>query len=562
MIAAYLVDIIILLLAAVIAVPLFQAAKLGAVPGFLIAGVIVGPAGLGLIDNVSEIGHLAEIGVVLLLFVIGIELKPSRLWLMRRLVFGLGSLQVVLTGILLAGISHLLLDLPLRAAILVGPALALSSTAFVVQLLTQQKALTSLYGRTSISVLLMQDLAVVPLLALVPLLTMPEMSVGEDIGLALAESMLILGVVVVVGRYLLHPILYRVALSGDPEVFTASAVLIVLGTALATEYAGLSMAMGAFVAGLLISDSFYRHQVLAEIHPFRGLLLGLFFMAMGMSLNLGLLVSNPLFSLAMAAVLMGLKAAVLFPITLLFKVNKKTALAVAVLLAQSGEFALVLFSLAHKSALLSDAVFQQLLLTVLLSMIATPFMAKYAWHLAAKKREAGALHSEVKLDEAPIVLAGFGRVGHRIGEILTQAGKPFVALDSNASIVEKERAKGHRVFYGDALKPELFKNACADNAEAIIITLNDANATEDLLVSLRKMFPDVNIYARGQCLDDSLKLRQLGATGVVSENLEASMELARKALASTGYDEEELHTILANFRKAYNAKIEQASRKE
>jgi monovalent cation:proton antiporter-2 (CPA2) family protein len=562
MIVAYLVDIIILLLAAVIAVPLFQAARLGAVPGFLIAGVIVGPSGLGLIDNVSEIGHLAEIGVVLLLFVIGIELKPSRLWLMRRLVFGLGSLQVVLTGTLLAGISYLLLDLSLRAAILVGPALALSSTAFVLQILTEQRLLNTHYGRPSLSVLLMQDLAVVPLLALVPLLAMPELSIGEDIGLALIESLLILGLVVVVGRYLLHPVLYRVALSGSPEVFTASAVLIVLGTALATERAGLSMAMGAFVAGLLISDSFYRHQVLAEIQPFRGLLLGLFFMTMGMSFNLGLLIDNPLYSLAMVAVLMGLKAAVLFPITLLFGIKRKIGLAMALLLAQSGEFALVLFSLAHKSELFSDEVFQQLLLAVLLSMIATPLLAQFAWRLVGKKHEPDAGEFEEQPDEAPIVLAGFGRVGHRIGDILTLAGKPFVALDSDVTIVENERAKGHRVFYGDALKPELFRNACADNAEVIIITLNEAEATEELLVSLRKMYPDVPIYARGHSLDDCLKLRRLGATAVVSENFEASMELARKALISTGYEDKTLHAILANFRQTYNAKIARESSKE
>ena len=238
-------------MAAVVAVPFSQAARLGAVPGFLIAGVIVGPSGLALIDNITEIGHLAEIGVVLLLFVIGIEFKPSRLWKMKRLVFGLGTLQVIIAGALLGTVAYVIFDVSLRAAILIGPALALSSTAFVLQLLTEQKLLITKYGQTSVAVLLLQDLAVVPLLILVPLLAMPELSIGEDIGLALAESLLILGVLVLLGRYFLHPLLHRVALSGNPEVFTASAVLIVLGTALATEHAGLSMAMGAFLAGLL-----------------------------------------------------------------------------------------------------------------------------------------------------------------------------------------------------------------------------------------------------------------------------------------------------------------------
>lgn len=288
MISAYLLDIIILLIAAVIAVPLSQTARLGALPGFLFAGVIVGPSGLGLISNINEIGNLAEIGVVLLLFVIGIEFKPSRLWKMKRLVFGLGTLQVTLTGACIGISAFLFFDLSLQAAILVGFALALSSTAFVLQLLSEQRLLTSIYGRASISVLLLQDLAVVPLLILVSLMAMPELSIGQDIGLALVESLLILSLVILFGRYLLHPLLHRVALSDNPEIFTTSAVLIVLGMAYVTEHAGLSMAMGAFLAGLLISDSFYRHQVLAEIHPFRGLFLGLFFMSMGMSLNLDL----------------------------------------------------------------------------------------------------------------------------------------------------------------------------------------------------------------------------------------------------------------------------------
>lgn len=245
----YLTDIIILLVAAVIAVPFARALGLGAVPGFLIAGLVVGPSALGLIDNVSEIRHLAEFGIVLLLFVIGIELRPSRLWLMRRTVFGLGTLQVVVTGVLITGIVYFVLALPLRAAILVGPALALSSTAFVLQLLTEQKLLTSPYGRASFGVLLAQDLAVVFLLALTSLLAMPDLTIGEDIALALIEALAILTIVFIGRRYFLQPVLHRVARSGSPEVFTASAVLLVLGTAVVTERIGLSMSMGAFLPG-------------------------------------------------------------------------------------------------------------------------------------------------------------------------------------------------------------------------------------------------------------------------------------------------------------------------
>ncbi len=546
-------------MAAVVAVPFSQAAKLGAVPGFLIAGVIVGPSGLGIISNISEIGNLAEIGVVLLLFVIGIELKPSRLWKMRRLVFGLGTLQVTLTGVLLAALAYFFFDISLRAVILVGPALALSSTAFVLQLLTEQKLLGSQYGQTSIAVLLLQDLAVVPLLILVPLLAMPEMSIGEDIGLALAEALLILGVLVLLGRYFLHPLLHRVALSGNPEVFTASAVLIVLGTALATEHAGLSMAMGAFLAGLLISDSFYRHQVLAEIQPFRGLFLGLFFMSMGMSFNLGLLFENPLPSLGLAGLLIIIKVIVLFPITYWFGLKEKNGVAVSLVLAQSGEFALVLFSLAFQSNILTEELFQQLLLIVLLSMLATPVLANYAKCLISNQCSIKGKSTEVPV-EAPIVVAGFGRVGHRIGEILSLAGEPFVALDSNALIVETERAKGHPVFYGDVRKAELLEAAGARNARIIIVTLNDPDATEQVVTALRKTHPEIEIYVRGQSLDQCHKLRQLGASAAVSENVEASLELVRLVLKNIGFNKEKRKAIIGDFRRAYYAQIDDEDR--
>jgi len=556
MISSYLLDLIILLAAAVIAVPAFQALKLGAVPGFLIAGVLVGPAGLSLISNIHEIGYLAEIGVVLLLFVIGVELKPARLWLMRRSVFGLGSLQVILTGSLLSAVTYFTFDLPLRVAILVGPSLALSSTAFVLQLLTEQKSLASTYGRTSFAVLLLQDLAVVPLLALVPLLAMPELNVGADIGIALAESLVILSAVVLFGRYFLHPILHRVALSGNSEVFTASALLIVLGAAYTLEHLGLSMAMGAFLAGLLISDSSYKHQVMAEIQPFRGLLLGLFFMSMGMSFNLNLLLDHPLNSFAIVGLLIVIKAATLFPITYLFDLSVKKSLAVALILAQSGEFALVLFSLANKSKLLTDALFQQLLLVILLSMLFTPALAHFAHRLVKAKEPESPKEAEPPMDTAPIVLAGFGRVGHRIGEILAISGYSFVALESNAAVVEAERANGYPIFYGDVRNAEVLKSIGAHHAQVIIVTLNDPEAAENLVASLRIAHPDIHIFVRGHSLTQCCELRRLGASGAVSEYVEVSIELARMALNNVGVSEQKQEKVLGGFRHQYYAEID------
>ncbi len=556
MFSVYLTDIIILLIAAVVIVPVFQLARLGVVPGFLVAGVIVGPSGLGLISNVSEIGHFAEIGVVLLLFIIGIELKPSRLWLMRRLVFGLGVIQVILTGSILAALAYYLFDISLRAAILVGPALALSSTAFVLQILAEQKLLNSRHGRASLAVLLLQDLAVVPLLALVPLLVMPKLGIGGDIGIALAESLLILGLVVVVGRYFLTPVLHRVARSGNPELFTASAVLIVLGTAMATERAGLSMAMGAFLAGILISDSSYRHQVLAEILPFRGLLLGLFFMSMGMSVNIALFFDQPIMSVAIAVALLALKAAILYPLALVYGLKSKSSRAVALLLAQSGEFAMVLFALARKDNLLTEAVFQQLLLIVLLTMVATPVLAELAHRIAGKQLAVAGDAGEPS--EAPVVLAGFGRVGRRIGEILAGAGIPFVALDSDPSVVAAERASGCPVFYGDVCQPGLLKAVGAMGARVIIVTLNEPSSAKQAVASLKELYPETRIYARGHDLEVCKELSRLGASGVVSENVEASLELARMTLAEIGIDEKTSDDMLSEFQQKYEAQINDA----
>ena len=551
----YLTDTIILLTAAIAAVPLFRALGLGAVPGLLMAGILVGPTGLGLIDNVSEIGHFAEFGVVLLLFVVAIELKPSRLWLMRRLVFGLGSLQVLVTGLLVTAVVYYLLDISLRSAILIGPALALSSTAFVLQLLNEQKMLATEYGRTSVAVLLLQDLAVVPLLALVSLLVFSDLSIGEDIVFAFLEAVVILVLVILAGRYFFHPVLHWVARSEVPEIFTASAVLLVLGTAAVTEHVGLSMAMGAFIAGLLIAESAYRHQVMAEIQPFRGLLLGLFFMSMGMSLNLDYFLAHPVVSVSLVVALMLGKVAVMWGLAGVFGLGKKTGLAVALILAQSGEFALVLFALARQTNLLDEALFQQLLVVVLLSMLATPPIARLAQRLA-RWQDRGTVVVEEKMPSAPIVILGFGRVGHRIGQILEFAKLPYVAVDHNPSLVAAERQRGRPVFFGDTQKAEILKRAGADETRLVIVTLDDFEATEQAVSTLQQLYPGTVILARGGDLQQCRMLRRLGVKVTVSENLSASLELARSALNLLGQESRNSEAILEQFRRQYYAQIE------
>ncbi len=552
--SAYLQDLIILLIAAVAVVPVCQAIKMGAVPGFLIAGLIVGPSGLGLVDNLAEISHLAEIGIAFLLFVIGIELKPSRLWQMRRMVFGLGTLQVLITGLALVAVSYYVFGMPFRAAVIIGPALALSSTAFVLQLLNDQQLLKSTYGRASFSILLLQDLAVVPLLALVTLLGMPELSISNDIGLALAESVAILTLVVLFGRYFLHPILHRIALTKIPEVFTASAILMVLGVALIAENIGLSMAMGAFIAGMLMSDSFYKHQVVSEIKPFRGLLLGLFFMSMGMALNLQLLIEKPMFSVGLVILLISLKVLILFPLAYLFGLGRKKSLAVSLVLAQSGEFALVLFSLSLNSGVLDPAIHQQLLLIILLSLLMTPLLANWAKRVLLKDKAVTTDLITVPISK-PIILIGFGRVGHRVGDILNLAGKPFIAVDIDPNIVKKYRAEGLPVFYGDVCNKELIDSIGGDDSQLVIVTINEIEAAKLIISSLRQSNPNLAIYARGKNSLECAQLSKTGASAVVSDTIEASIELARMGLASLEVGEKERKTILDRYAEDYYKQI-------
>jgi monovalent cation:proton antiporter-2 (CPA2) family protein len=553
---AYLTDVIILLAAAVVAVPMARIAGLGTVPGFLIAGMIVGPSVLGLIDNREEIAHLAELGVVLLLFVIGIELKPSRLWAMRRAVFGLGTLQVAIAGLAVGMAVFLLFGVDVQAAALIGPALALSSTAFVLQLLIDQKKLASVYGRTSVAVLLLQDLAVVPLLALVSLLGAADFAIETDIGLALLEALLILGSIILGGRYLLRPVLERVARYGSPEVFTASAVLLVLGSAVLMAKIGLSMAMGAFVAGLLVADSEFRHQVVAEIQPFRGILLGLFFMSMGMSLDLAQFMTAPLMSLGLAALLMLLKIAVLWPLAMLFGHGNKTAVAVALLLAQSGEFALVLFAVAFDAGVFSDVLFQQLLIVVIISMLATPPLAILAYRLASSgnrgSEEMGGM-PEIS-DAAKVVIVGFGRVGHRVGEVLGMRDIPYVAIDASTSVVRLQRSLGRPVFFGDARQPDVLKSLGVDEIGLMVVTVDDVRVGEQVVSTVHRMFPGLDIIARGHDMESSIRLKSLGASFSVSENLEASLALARTALSRVRGEHADNEVAIEHYRRDYYAK--------
>lgn len=549
----YLIDILILLGAAVVAVPLFRKLGLSSILGYLVAGAVVGPWGFGFISQVEEIRHIAEFGVVFLLFVIGIELKPSRLWLMRRTVFGLGTAQVVVTGLVLAGIS-MLFGLTGSGAIIVGFGLALSSTAFGIQILTERGELNSSFGRTAFSVLLLQDLAIVPLLMLVSFWA-NEHAILESARFVVLEALLVVAAVIFAGRFLLNPLLHQVAASRSAEVFTAAAVFAVLGIAWLTKQFGLSMALGAFLAGLMLADSRYRHQVIADIQPFRGLLLGLFFMGVGMSINFGLIAELGWWLLLLVPGLMATKALLLWGLSRLMRVEARDSLRASLLLSQSGEFAFVMFGLAMVGGIMAEELFQQLVLIVALSMALTPLAASAESHF--RRRQDGRKHahhvSRAEPDEEArhVIVAGFGRVGRRVVQVLEAGDIPYLGLDADPERVANARSGGVEVFFGDAGRLDVLKAAGAEQAAALVVTLDQREVAARLVSIVHQHYPDLPIYARACDRDHCEQLHKAGATVIISEMLEVGLQLGGSLLKDQGLSGGKVHALLQKMRDGY-----------
>ncbi|MDH3335233.1 MAG: monovalent cation:proton antiporter-2 (CPA2) family protein, partial [Rhodospirillaceae bacterium] len=425
------VEILSLLVAAVTAVLLFNRLGLGSVLGYLAAGAVVGPAGLSLVQDPDNMRHIGELGVVFLLFLIGIEIKPKRLWVMRRMVFGFGGAQVVITGIILAGASHFILATDYAQSFIIGFGLALSSTAFGLQILSDENQMSSRWGRSSFAMLLFQDLAVVPLMVVISILAADSISSSESMGLAVLESTFIFAAVLVVGRYAINPILHAIARSKNSDAFVAVALLLVLGFAWAMEQIGLSMAMGAFIAGVMLSESEYRHQVEADVLPFRGLLLGLFFMSVGMTLDPVVLAANWQIIIAGTMGMMALKVALITGMARIAKLSLGDSMRVGFLLSQAGEFGFVLFSLAGNHNILQADLVSTLLSIIVISMVATPLMVRASNYIAANLSDEV---SETMVDDGiedlrPVLIAGFGRVGRTVAILLKAANVPCIAID-------------------------------------------------------------------------------------------------------------------------------------
>lgn len=540
---------VLFLFAAVVAVPLAARIGIGAVLGYLLAGIAIGPWGLGFISDVDEILHFSELGVVFLMFIIGLELNPSKLWQLRRSIFGVGAAQVVFSAAILAGLL-MLTDFSWQAATIGGIGLAMSSTAMALQLMRDKGMNRSESGQLGFSVLLFQDLAVIPALALVPLLAGP----GDDHFDWAKVSMKVLAFagMLIGGRFLLRPVFRFIAASGVREVFTAATLLLVLGSALFMDALGLSMALGTFIAGVLLAESEYRHELEIAIEPFKGLLLGLFFISVGMALNLGVLYTHLLWVIVSVAVLVAVKTLVLYVMARISGLRSSERMQFASVLSQGGEFAFVLFSTASSQKLFKDDQMALLLVTVTLSMMTTPLLMKLVDKLLSRRLNPADDEDEapwVEDDKPQVIVVGFGRLGQVIGRLLMANKMRITVLERDISAVNLMRKYGYKVYYGDATQLELLRSAGAEAAESIVITCNDPEDTMKLVELCQQHFPHLHILARARGRVEAHELLQAGVKHFSRETFSSALELGRKALISLGMHPHQAQRAQMHFRR-------------
>lgn len=551
-------DTVLFLGAAVVAVPVFKRLGFGALLGYLAAGIAIGPWLLGLVSDVDAILHFAEFGVVLLLFLIGLELHPSRLWALRRPILGLGSSQVLLSAAVIA-VAAWLLDQRVQTAVVIGLVLALSSTAFALQTLAERKELRTQQGRAAFSVLLFQDLAVIPLLAVLPWIASASIERVADGAAGMSDtqwlqigfSVVTVAIAVVGGRYVLRPFLRLVASAGVPELFTAAALLVVLGIALLMEQIGLSMALGAFLAGVLLADTQYRHQLEGDIEPFKGLLLGLFFIAVGMSMDLGLLVESPVAVLGVAVGLMTIKLAVLLGIGLAVGMRWEAALALAAVLPQGGEFAFVLFGQATSVGAVDRTTADFLILAVALSMALTPLSVALADRIRrtlARDDAPEAPLPEVDEHDPRVVIAGFGRFGQIVGRLLNVRRIKFVALDSDNARIEVARRFGNLAYFGDANRLQVLEAAGTGKAEIFVVAVDDPDRAVEIARMVRMHFPGIRVYARAADRFHAYKLMEVGVDAVYREMFGSSIDMARAVFVGLGMPNRRADEITRTFK--------------
>jgi monovalent cation:proton antiporter-2 (CPA2) family protein len=559
----YLIEAIAFLLTVVLIVPLCKKLRISPVLGYLGVGAAIGPYALSIIKDVEGVRHLAELGVIFLLFTIGLELSFDRLRSFARMIFGLGTLQLVLSTVTIGGVAWAWGNTP-ETALIIGLCLSLSSTAIVMQVLGERGEAGGPAGRTAFAVLLLQDLAVVPILILLPILGGEQKgSLLGSLGLAVLKAGATIALLVFIGRYPLRFLFRTVAYSRSVDVFTGLTLLTVLATSLATGLAGLSMALGAFLAGLLLAETEFRHQVESEMEPFKGLLLGLFFMSVGMNLDFTMAFRSGLWVLAAVIGLLMVKMLAALVSARLLGIQWPVALRVSLLLAGAGEFAFVVIGQASLSYdLIGRDVAHFMAMVAGLSMVATPLLASLGRLLerriaARTQDDAPDAHHEGLAGH--VIIAGFGRVGRSIAAVLKARGIPYVALDARAKPVRLLRERGEPVFVGDASKPELLRLAGAGRAAALLITMDNANAAAGALTAVRRHWPHLPVLVRSRDHTQAEVLLRAGATRVVPETLEASLQLAVHLLQALGYPRDEANACVQVIRRDQYRLLQEAN---
>ncbi|MEM8694473.1 MAG: cation:proton antiporter [Pseudomonadota bacterium] len=555
----YLREIIIFLVAAGLVVPLVRRAGVSPVLGFLFVGLVIGPYGAGqlagdtpileymVIADIEGVSRVAELGVIFLLFTIGLELSVAQLWGMRRLVFGLGAAQVTVSAIAIGVIAYLFGN-SLVAATIFGLCLALSSTALVMQLLTETRRLSAPAGRSSFGILLLQDLAVVPILFFVGVAgASVEGSLALAAVWAIGEALVVIAAIFLIGRLIVRPFLQFVGGTGSREVFMAAVVLLVLATAALTAEAGLSMALGAFLAGLLFAGTEYRHQIASDIEPFKGLLLGLFFISVGMSLDVLAVWDNIGWVLLSVVGLLVLKGAIIYTLARIWRLPRDVAAETAVLMSQGGEFAFVVIAAAMSYALLDPEIAQFMLMVVIVTMFLTPLLAIAARRLGRtlRERDASLAKDDGPMEDGhPVIIGGFGRVGKMLAQLLDEQRIAYVAIDNDPELVAQERAAGASVFFGDASQPDLLEHLGIERASAFATTMDQPGSAEHVIKAVHEAWPHVPIMARARDAAHAHHLQTHGAQSAVPETVEASLELCEQVLTGIGFPDDAARTIV------------------
>lgn len=539
-----------LLAAATIAVPLTRRAGFGSILGYLVAGIVIGPAGLRLVTSVDEIASVASLGVIMLLFLIGLELRPQRLWVMRRAVFLLGAAQVVVTGAALAALAHVA-GMTWESAMVLGAGMAMSSTAIVLPLLAERELLAGRAGRDAFAVLLFQDLAFIPLVAVVPLLadahTLPDHLPWHDVARAAAA----VAVILIGGRFLMRPLFRAIGGASSPELFTTTALLIVVGTAFLANFAGLSPSLGAFMAGVLLSNSEYRHELQADIEPFEGLLLGFFFISVGMSADLTLAAAHPGRLVAATAALLVTKAAVAGGLGKLASQDTPNAIRFALALPQASEFSFVLFGAAVSAGALAADAAALATLVAAASMVATPvlFAASERGLIPRLRQRPARPYDAIDATPTPVILCGFGRMGQIVGRVLRMHNIPFTALERDPGQVDVVRRFGNKVYFGDPTRAEVLRAAGAEQAKLLVVVMDDMEAVLRTVEIAKRNFPHLKILARARNRRHAHLLMDRGINGPVRDTFHSSLRLAELALTSLGIEPSAASHAVTLFRE-------------